>query len=175
MESRKRTALEASLDEWYAADDDRQRTLEDIVMGRAGVSLRTIDWFVTNMTARKPVVYTIPGKDTVVDVNGMYKDILRCYHKSGFDSFKRKGSNPAEAALRQRNFFRWALENGIVEYVKGHSEEIEQDMAEMRRHSKKSRHRATASKRKKGHAKGGVAITSHDMVMSVPNFARLEW
>lgn len=169
MDSRKRTALEASLDEWYSADDTRQQALEEIVSGKAGVSLRTIDWFVTNMSARKPVVYALPGSDMVVDVNGMYKDVLRCYHKSGFDSFKRKGSDPTEAALRQRNFFRWALENGVVDYVKNHVEEIEQDMLKMRKKP------PTNVKRRKSQTESGVAIVTANAVMEIPNFARLEW
>lgn len=163
--SRKRTALEAALDDWYASDPGRERLFEDIVSGRAGFSLRLIDWLVTNYAARKPVVYQHPDTGVVVDVNSMYKDVLRCFHKSGFDSFKRKGTNPTEASLRQRNFFRWAIENGVVDYARKNARAIERDMAKMRKKPKGQKKKRPISKSK------GVTITAKDVVMSIPNFA----
>ena len=165
---RKRTALEASLDEWYTSDGSRQKTLDDIVNGRAGFSLRTIDWLVTNYAARNPVIYTLNETGAVIDVNSMYKDVLRCFHKSGFDSFKRKGANPSDAALRQRNFFRWAIQNGVVDYVVKNVKEIEKDMAAMRKRQK-------PMKRKQRSTEGDTTITSGSTIMDVPNFARIVW
>lgn len=175
---KKRTALEASLSEWYAEDIDRQKKLERIVSGEAEFSLREIDWFVTNYSARNPVVYTLPtGK--VVDVNGDYKDVLKSFHKSGFDAFKRKGSDPSEAALRQMNFFRWAIENGVVEYVAKHAGMIGQDMAQMRKKQKTGEATSCCSSSSlspRRQAQGmGVAIRATDAVLKIPSFVKPEW
>lgn len=172
--SRKRSALESSIEQWYDEDATRKQILSDIVEGRAGFSLRDIDWFVTNYTARKPVVYTLPDSGKIVDVNGDYKDVLKCFHKSGFDSFKRKGSDPSEAALRQKNFFRWAIENGVVDYVIKHVAEIEQDMSRMRKKSRTYDRRDSSQKRPITRSMG-ISIRSRDAIMEIPSFARPEW
>ena len=169
----KRTALEASLQEWYAEDENRTRQLERVVNGEAEFSLREIDWFVTNYSARNPVVYSLPsGK--VVDVNGDYKDVLKSFHKVGFDAFKRKGSDPSEAPLRQMNFFRWAIENGVVSYVAQHAKEIESDMAQVRKRKRTSS--PSRSQSPKRQAQGmGVSIRSMDAMLAIPSFVRPEW
>jgi hypothetical protein len=118
-------SLAQSIDEYYKADPKREERLRQIVNKQAGFSLREIDWYVTNMAARKPQIFRNPKNGKIVDVNSDYKDILRCYHKSSFDSFKRKGD---EKELKQRNFFRWALENGIVDHVSEKIDEIKDDM-----------------------------------------------
>ena len=173
---RKRSALEASLQEWYAEDETRTKKLESVVCGEAEFSLREIDWFVTNYSARNPIVYTLPsGK--VIDVNGDYKDVLKSFHKVGFDAFKRKGTDPSEAPLRQMNFFRWAIENGVVDYVSRNARMIETDMAQMRKRKKtSSTMAATKSMSPKRQAQGmGVAIRSMDAMLSIPSFVRPEW
>lgn len=168
--TKKRSALEMSLQEWYAEDINRQNQLERVVKGEAEFSLREIDWFVTNYSARNPIVYTLPsGK--VVDVNGDYKDVLKSFHKSAFDAFKRKGSDPSEAALRQMNFFRWAIENGVVDYVTKHAKVIEQDMAKMRKRQKTS---TTVSPKRQAQGMG-VAIRTTDAMLTIPSFIVPEW
>ena len=168
FDAKKRMMLERSLQEWYAEDADRKKQLDRIVSGGAEFSLREIDWFVTNYTARNPVVYTLPsGK--VVDVNGDYKDVLKSFHKSAFDAFKRKGNDPGDAAIRQMNFFRWAMENGVVDYVAKNARIIEQDMSRMRKKQK------VACSPKRQPQGMGVAIKTIDAVLTIPSYAVPEW
>lgn len=184
--SRKRDALEASLDTWYAEDAARKEQLERVVSGNAEFSLREIDWFVTNYSARNPVVYSLPnGK--VVDVNGDYKDVLRSFHKVGFDAFKRKGSDPSEAHIRQKNFFKWAIENGVVDYVSKHAKEIQRDMSSVRKRRKispgeeaqdaaiGSTFRKVFDQGKKASSGMGVVIRSSDTVFTIPSFISPQW
>lgn len=174
--TKKRSALEASIDQWYEEDESRKQILEDVVDGRACFSLRDIDWFVTNYAARNPVIYTLPETGKVVDVNSDYKDVLRCFHKSGFDSFKRRGSDPSEAALRQKNFFRWAIENGVVDYVSKHALIIERDMSEMRKRAKTaSGPKKVSSPRRSSSHCGSVTIRSREAIMNIPSFVKPEW
>lgn len=127
--TRKYAIMERALDEWYSEDQSRQNVLNGILSGKIGVSLRTIDWFTTNMAARSSVVFVHPNTGKVVDVNGFYKDSLKCFHKRGFDPFKRRGADPSEASLRQKNFFKWAIENGVIDYILKNISSIERDMA----------------------------------------------
>jgi len=129
-------SLADTVEEYYREHPQHAEKLRQIVRRKASFSLRMVDWFVTNMSARKRSVFVNPKTGKVVDVNSDYKDVLRCYHKSNFDSFVRKpGTHSAD--LKQKNFFRWAFENGIVDYVEAHTQDIEEDMAEYRAPSAK--------------------------------------
>jgi hypothetical protein len=137
---KKKEALKQYLGKWYSEDERRQAMLDDVVSGRAGVSLRTFDWFVTNYSARKSVAYERPSDGKMVVVNSDYKDLLRCFHKATFDSFKRRGKckdDESSASLRQKNFFRWAIDNGVVDYVMKNAAEIESDMVRGKKQKKK--------------------------------------
>lgn len=136
MQQEKLTALEKSLADYYAADPAREDALQSILDHRAGFSLREIDWFVTNMAARVPQIFRNPKTGRIVDVGSDYKDTLRCYHKAAFDSFRRKSAATirkpeanAQAVVKQRNFFRWAFETGVVDHVAENIDSIKEDMA----------------------------------------------
>jgi hypothetical protein len=181
MTPEKRAVLEDYLGEWYKADLTRKKMLEDVVTGKAGVSLRTIDWFVTNYSVRNPVLYEHEGK--LVDVNSDYKDILRCFHKIGFDSFRRRGgAYPSEATLRQRNFFKWAITNGVVEYVLQHSEKIEKDMATAKQEKRKRKciksleeEEDRRPKRQKQKSVPSIVIDSRPKELQIPTSTKLDW
>jgi hypothetical protein len=86
---------------------------------RKGISLRKLEWFVTNYSKAKQVTYTAPnGKMFTVHV--AYKSSLDGYSKKLFDPFCRteriqfKGLTTTVAQL---NFLRWCLTNGIVSYL----------------------------------------------------------
>lgn len=176
MNFNKRAVLENSLCEWYEADATRQRLFDDIVSGRAGVSLRLVDWAVTNYSARKPVLYEYQGK--LVDMNSDYKDVLRCFHKMGFDSFRRRGEeNPQEATLRQKNFFRWAIANGVVDYVMSHTKELETDMISVKRGKRllPPAEREEGPRRQKQKTTPAVLIRDHPCELAVPGTIKLDW
>jgi activator of HSP90 ATPase len=65
-----------------------------------------------------------------------YKNQLKAYSKKLFDPFCRRerisfqipGPDAFLTTVGQLNFFRWALEKGILDYIKGHQPEIEKEM-----------------------------------------------
>lgn len=132
--------VKKSLDQWYSEDAKRMEIYQSVTSGKAGFSLRTIDWFVTNYAARKPIVFLLPEAGRVVNVHEDYRGELKCFHKSAFDSFKRKGPSKSteEAELRQKNFFKWAIQNGIIDYVSKNATDIERDMVAMRKRCRES-------------------------------------
>lgn len=130
----KSALLLTSLERFFD-DPKNQEQLFDILEHRKGISLRKLEWFVTNYCKTKQVTYTAPnGKMFTVHV--AYKSSLDGYSKKLFDPFCRteriqfKGLTTTVAQL---NFLRWALTNGIVAYLLTEKEllrnrpEIEED------------------------------------------------
>lgn len=104
----------------------------------AGYSLRVLEWFCGNYCKKYVVIYKVNGKDFNVYIS--YKAQLDSYSKKQFDPFKRdhkgygkfwlkyNGNSKIETAICQLNFFRWCIENGILDYVKKHITAIKNDM-----------------------------------------------
>lgn len=106
--------------------------LINVVEGKSSVSLRLIDWFVTNY-CKKNTVVTHSRFNIYID----YRSQLKAFSKHNFDPFKRRErikyyydqDKYIITTIGQLNFFKWAIENGIIEYIQRHCSEIEQDMA----------------------------------------------
>ena len=140
------------------------------------ISLRIIDWFVTNYAKKHYTVYEITGNSysSRFKVYNDYKLKLKAYSKRRFDPFCRweriqipyhlgeittdasttfQALGPCPTVLRpysrtsladpndlvsndgflettigQLNFFKWAIEHEILEYIQSNYTEIEQDM-----------------------------------------------
>jgi len=110
--------LLASLGRFFD-EPKNQEQLFDILEHRKGISLRKLEWFVTNYCKARQVTYTAPnGKLFTVHV--AYKSSLDGYSKKLFDPFCRteriqfKGLTTTHAQL---NFIRWCIVNGIVNHA----------------------------------------------------------
>jgi hypothetical protein len=145
----KQDVLLQSLRAFYR-DPDHLRVLRDVLVCRGDasatrVSLRILDWLVTNYSKKHNVVYLIPGEDGVPKTFNMfleYKSQLKAYSKRFFDPFCRRerldfqdgDGQPFQTTVGQLNFFRWALQHGVVEYGQRHGPSIEHDMLHSIRH-----------------------------------------
>jgi hypothetical protein len=100
------------------------------------VSLRIIDWFVTNFSKKYYVVYENQGSRFYV--YNEYKLKLKGYNKVRFDPFSRwerivipldpVENTSIETTIGQLNFFKWAIENHVIDYIEDNYEAIEKDM-----------------------------------------------
>lgn len=134
--------LMSNLQEYFKLPDHIQ-TLLDIVNGKTRISLRIIDWFVTNYAKKYFIVYEIAG--TRFKVYNDYKLKLKAYGKVRFDPFKRwdrisiscPDGQEIETTIGQLNFFKWAIDNNILEYIEVHYNDIEKDMNQRNSSSKK--------------------------------------
>jgi hypothetical protein len=136
-----------------------------IIQGKTGISLRIVDWFVTNYAKKYFVVYDVGGER--FKVYNDYKLKLKAYSKRRFDPFQRweritieRCNNPTqslqivdsseddeidddktkcamETTIGQLNFFKWAIENNILDYIHENYVAIEADMNERNSISKK--------------------------------------
>ena len=142
----KQELIVMSLQGFYSARKDLQEIME-YLQGTSVISLRLIDWFVTNYAKRHSIGYILNSQEFMVYLS--YKSQLKAYSKKLFDPFCRRerimfsvtGVEPFITTVGKLNFFRWAIEKNIIEYLKKHREVVE---AEMNSHMKQlSRSRST--------------------------------
>lgn len=129
----KQELIVSSLQRFYAGRTDMAEILP-VLQGTAEMSLRLIDWFVTNYAKANNTSYIHEGSEFLVYTN--YKNQLKAYSKKLFDPFCRReriyfqipNHPPILTTVGKLNFFRWALEKGVLTYLKLNQAEIERDM-----------------------------------------------
>lgn len=110
-----------------------------IITGKSKISLRILDWFVTNFSKKNNINYELTDinshkKNFIVYLD--YKAQLKAYSKKNFDPFCRRerisfidhDNNELITTVGQLNFFRWSIENNIINYVDDNYDIIEKDM-----------------------------------------------
>tara|TARA_B110000967_G_C18901231_1_gene575312 strand:+ start:232 stop:810 length:579 start_codon:yes stop_codon:yes gene_type:complete len=124
---------------YYNKDGNLQKIIT-IINGESQISLRIVDWFVTNYAKKFYTIYEIndsfTNENTRFKVYNEYKLKLKAYSKKRFDPFCRweRISIPyneeklMETTIGQLNFFKWALENEIINYIEENYSIIENDM-----------------------------------------------
>lgn len=144
--------LMENLSEFYKNTDNLSKFLS-IVHGESTISLRIIDWFVTNYAKKNYTIFEIaksPSDVVRFKVYNDYKLKLKAYSKRRFDPFCRwerieipcyipssvsekldiaiDQNNRIETTIGQLNFFKWAIENNILDYIEENYKYIETDM-----------------------------------------------
>ena len=124
--------------------------LLNILDGKSKISLRLIDWFVTNYSKKFNVVYNKNNYDITKQkikkedysfndffiVYNDYKSQLKEVSKKHFDPFCRRQrihfyytkEKFILTTVGQLNFFKWAIENNILQYIEENIKDIESDM-----------------------------------------------
>ena len=116
--------LLTSINNFYSEEKNRT-ILKNILDKKSGISLRNIEWFITNYSKKNNVSYrTSDGKQFLVHC--AYKSSLDGYSKKLFDPFCRSdkfeytipGSNEQiQTTLAQLNFIKWCIKNDILNYI----------------------------------------------------------
>ena len=127
------------LDGMYNLNNNLDKILK-IITGETKISLRIVDWFATNYAKKYYTLYIIEGtQDNVTRRFKVYDDYklkLKAYSKKRFDPFCRwdrisipyKNGTSIETTIGQLNFFKWAIENKVVDYILENHALIENDM-----------------------------------------------
>lgn len=131
---------------------ENMKKITNIINGESKISLRVVDWFVTNYAKKNFTVYDIPSYDingqletTRFKVYDEYKRKLKGYSKRRFDPFCRwerisipyDETNNMETTIGQLNFFKWAIENQVLDYIYDNFDHIENDMNQRNSTSKR--------------------------------------
>jgi hypothetical protein len=125
----RRELLILSLQRFYNTSDDVQKLIP-ILKSEGDLSLRLIDWFVTNYAKKHHTSYELNGQEFNVYLN--YKSQLKAFSKKLFDPFCRRERilfqcgtmEPFETTVGQLNFFRWAFEKNILSYIRTNMNDI---------------------------------------------------
>ena len=127
----KNDILLSSINNFY--DDEKNRsTLLTILDKTSGISLRNLEWFITNYSKKNHTSYTTSdGK--LFTVHCAYKSSLDGYSKKLFDPFCRSEkfsyiipgtSNEIQTTLAQLNFIKWCIKNNIIDYIADNKDKL---------------------------------------------------
>lgn len=147
----KQDQVVAWLQEFYTMSGNLEKLLP-ILQGTSAISLRLVDYFVTNYSKKMNTSYMLNGKHFLVYFN--YKRELNAYSKRLFDPFCRRerimfqaqGIEQFVTTVGQLNFFRWFIEKDIISYIDANRETIERDMVTtLKQHYSRSNSESTKS------------------------------
>ena len=133
---------------------ERLDRMLSIINGESCISLRIVDWFSTNYSKKNFTLYELKNGQRFKVYND-YKLRLRAYSKKRFDPFCRwdrimipyDGETSIQTTLGQLNFFKWAIENEVIEYIEQNYKTIEDDMNHRNSSSKTRTNDKTRKKR----------------------------
>ena len=138
----KKDLLYNSLIEFYRYAPNLE-VLLPIIEQRSNISLRILDWLVTNYSKKYNVYYENykNGNKCIFCIYLSYKNQLKAYSKKYFDPFCRRDRITIDlnklnenytgiitSTIGQLNFFRWFIENKLLNYVVINVNKIDEDM-----------------------------------------------
>jgi len=158
-----------NLMDFYKNDYYLNRMLK-IITGESKISLRIVDWFATNYAKKNYTLYPIHSSNGDIirfKVYFDYKLKLKAYSKKRFDPFCRwdrisipyKNGTSIETTIGQLNFFKWAIENKVIEYIEENYDTIEKDMNNRNSTSKRKETVVDNSKTRKKREELSISAT----------------
>jgi len=134
-----------SLSKYYKKNSKNIQNIIPIIYKTSHISLRLIDWFVTNYCKKYNIIFTktnIYEEGEYFNVYSNYRSQLKAFKKIQFDPFRRReridfyynSESFVETTIGQLNFFRWFIDNGLLDYVTNNYEDIEKDMLSNNEH-----------------------------------------
>jgi len=147
-----------------------------ILKGESPISLRLVDWFITNYAKKNNTSYMMGTKQFLVHFN--YKRELKAYSKKLFDPFCRRDRIMFEAlnqpsimtTVGQLNFFRWFIEKKILDYIEENRTAIEADMnASIKEHYSKDGKKLQSGRRQRTELSRSAmkVVNQHEMSVIV--------
>ena len=145
-----------SLNKFYSVPYNRDKLI-NILNDHDSISLRSIDWFITNYSKKNNTYYIVYHDENNIptfDESGNYKSNMNVFHsyKSQLKAYSKKRFDPfcrweritipfmekhMETTIGQLNFFKWAIEYKVIDYIEENYQQIENDMNSRNTSSKK--------------------------------------
>ena len=106
-----------------------------LVNQECGISLRALDWLVTNYSKKHNIVCKSKS-GALFNIYHGYKVALSHFRRRNFDPFRRRNrieiwnnsTKMCESTVGQCNFIHWAYLNGVLSYACDNAKAIETDM-----------------------------------------------
>ena len=110
-------------------------TIYDIINRNNPISLRIIEWFVSNYAKVHKTSYKLENKTFLV-YNSYKDEQLNSYKKKLFDMYRRmdrvfipiKKDKVLETTVAQLNFFTWIFKCKILDYIEKNIDKIRKDL-----------------------------------------------
>jgi hypothetical protein len=115
------------------SDADTLERVRKILVGESRISLRLIDWLVTNYAKKHNISYLTKKTNRHVIVYLTYKSHLKAYSKKMFDPFcrsKRIQFMGLDTTVGQLNFFAWIVQDEVLDYLEENYDAVHADMEE---------------------------------------------
>ena len=114
----------------YYSNNSNLKQLITLLSKECHISLRILDYLCTNYAKTHDIVYNVSNRKTPFNIYLQYKAQLKAYSKLQFDPFKRHeritiavpktlvADGSIDTTIAQLNFFRWAIQNKVIDYLK---------------------------------------------------------
>lgn len=164
--SRKDEVLLSSVLRWFNQEESRVQTFSDIVHHKNGLSLRIIDWLITNFT--KSFSVAIESEGLPRNLRKDYHKNLSAHNKKNFDPFARRrrihivlfGKEKRVSTIGQLNFFRWFLSKDLVGFLLENKSVIEKHMKDSEtKHGRIVKRKAVSALEEPSKTKPEVCVT----------------
>ena len=140
IESRQELLLK-TLHKYYYKDNNLEKMLS-VLNGDKKISLRLIDYFVTNYAKKNHTIYIKDEKSFYIYRE--YRNQLKAYSKLLFDPFCRRDrielkykNGELTTTIGQLNFFRWLLDNDLITFIYQNKKSIEKEMSNKKNNTTK--------------------------------------
>ena len=150
------------LSEFYGRYNNINKVSE-ILCGNSKISLRFLEWFITKYAKQNDIMYSPSYKNSgmqshakCINIYGSYKKTLYSNSRQYFSIFNKDNSvklkinNKINTTISQLNFFKWILENKILDYITDNYTELRNIM--------RDKSRCVGMKKNKNSAKLGIKI-----------------
>jgi len=148
----------SELVKYYTSEFRVQRHANHTQPNKDNISLRLLDWFVTNYSKKNQTCWSLRGPHgtlTLIQVHEMYITELANWKRILFDPFQRRNrilyncpltNDLLTTTVAQLNFMKFVNELGIYDYVRDNRKVIEADMTASSRNNKKKHKRMALSR-----------------------------
>lgn len=135
--------------------------LVPLVNQESKISLRALDWLVTNYAKKNNIVCQTKDNQ-IFNIHHGYKVALSHFRRRNFDPFRRRarlrvqlnGEVVCDSTVGQCNFLHWSHTNGVLKYAMDNVTQIEADM---------NRASATHKAEKRANILKGVLARRHEL------------
>jgi hypothetical protein len=106
--------------------------LKSILDKSSGISLRNLEWFITNYAKKHNLTYTT-SNGKLFTVHCAYKSTLDGYSKKLFDPFCRSEKisytipgtdDEISTTVAQLNFIKWCIKNKVIDYISNNKDTL---------------------------------------------------
>ena len=138
--------LLTNIEKFYKGNRSQAKDVINIIRGQSTISMRLIDFFVTNYSKKYRINYKIKSNNNeeIFNVYSSYKSQLKAYNKKYFDPFSRGNRIPfffnddcIITTIGQLNFFKWFFKYKVNDYITKNMTKIEEDLIETKNNLKK--------------------------------------